>query len=115
MQKAERRTGDLRVLVFCVKGGRPLAVANGLQDLQNARHTRDDRPLQPGCPCVACRRHSRGYLRHLFMAGETLGQMLVSAHNLTYYQTLMRDAREAIEQGRFAEFKREKQAGWGGS
>ncbi|QDT69900.1 Queuine tRNA-ribosyltransferase [Planctomycetes bacterium MalM25] len=80
--------------------------------MKNACHTLDDRPLEEDCPCLACRRHSRGYLRHLFKAGETLGQMLVSAHNLTYYQRLMRGAREAIEQGRFADFKREKQAGW---
>lgn len=86
--------------------------AEGPLRMKNACHTLDDRPLEADCPCLACRRHSRGYLRHLFKAGETLGQMLVSAHNLTYYQRLMRGAREAIEQGRFAAYKAEQQAGW---
>jgi queuine tRNA-ribosyltransferase len=80
--------------------------------LKNAVHLHDQRPLEADCPCVCCRRHSRGYLRHLFMAGEMLGGILLSIHNLTFYQRLMADARAAIEAGRYAEFKRECQAGW---
>jgi queuine tRNA-ribosyltransferase len=80
--------------------------------LKNAVHQHDQRPLEADCPCVCCRRHSRGYLRHLFMAGEMLGGILLSIHNLTFYQRLMADARAAIEAGRYAEFKRECQAGW---
>lgn len=80
--------------------------------LKNAVHQHDQRPLEEGCPCVACRRHSRGYLRHLFMAGEMLGGILLSIHNLTFYQRLMADARGAIEAGRYAPFKRDCQAGW---
>lgn len=56
--------------------------------LRNLRHVHDDRPLELDCPCPACRR-SRGYLRHLFMAREMLGPILLSIHNLTYYQRLM--------------------------
>ncbi|MGA2621737.1 MAG: tRNA guanosine(34) transglycosylase Tgt, partial [Thermoguttaceae bacterium] len=81
--------------------------------LRNKQHERDERPLEPGCTCPGCRR-SRGYLRHLFMAGEMLGPVLLSIHNLTYYQRLMAGAREAIESGRFESFRAEKVAGWGG-
>lgn len=80
--------------------------------MKNACHVNDTRPIEVDCPCVACRRHSRGYVRHLFAAGELLGQILLSQHNLTFYQRLMAGAREAIQGGRFAEFKRECQAGW---
>ena len=62
-------------------------------------------PLEEGCPCPACRR-SRGYLRHLFMAREMLGPILLSIHNLTYYQRLLADARAAIAADRFEEFRR---------
>ncbi len=81
--------------------------------LRNAQHTLDRRPLEEDCPCPACR-HSRGYLRHLFQAGEMLGPVLLSAHNLTYYQRLMAGARAAIEEDRFDTYRREKQAGWQG-
>ena len=81
--------------------------------LRNAQYERDEGPLQSGCPCAACRR-SRGYLRHLFMAREMLGPILLSVHNLTYYQQLLADARGAIEADRFAEFRLEKLRGWGG-
>lgn len=79
--------------------------------LRNLQYEKDDRPLEEGCPCAACRR-SRGYLRHLFMAGEMLGPILLSIHNLTYYQRLLAGARAAIEDGRFPDFLREKRAGW---
>ncbi|HMO85952.1 MAG TPA: tRNA-guanine transglycosylase, partial [Lacipirellulaceae bacterium] len=69
-----------------------------------AVHERDGRPLQDNCPCPACR-HSRGYLRHLFQAGEMLGPILASIHNLTYYQRLLAEAREAISAGRYGEFR----------
>ena len=80
--------------------------------LRNAKHTEDTRPIQEGCPCIACRRHSRGYIRHLFQANEMLGPILLSICNLTYYQRLMQGIRQSIEQCNFKEFKAEKQAGW---
>ena len=58
--------------------------------LRNQIHRRDAQPLDADCPCLACR-HSRGYLRHLFKAREMLGPMLLTVHNLTYYQRLMAD------------------------
>src|SRR5512140_2150780 len=60
----------------------------GCVRLRNRCHEEDDSPLEAGCPCPACR-HSRGYLRHLFMADEMLGPILLSIHNLTYYQRLL--------------------------
>ncbi len=82
--------------------------------MRNACHKTDDRPIDDQCPCPACR-HSRGYIRHLFVAGEMLGPILLSAHNLTYYQRLMQQARKAIEQDDFGRFRASKQAGWSGS
>jgi queuine tRNA-ribosyltransferase len=80
--------------------------------LRNLKFERDERPLQPDCPCAACRR-SRGYLRHLFKAGEMLGPILLSIHNVTYYQRLLSDARRAIAEDRFEAFRRDKMRGWG--
>ena len=67
--------------------------------LRNAKHTEDTRPIQEGCPCIACRRHSRGYIRHLFQANEMLGPILLSICNLTYYQRLMQ-GHSAIDRAR---------------
>lgn len=79
--------------------------------LRNLQYERDPRPLEEGCPCAACQR-SRGYIRHLFMAGEMLGPILLSIHNLTYYQRLLAEARQAIANDRYCQFLREKLDGW---
>ncbi len=79
--------------------------------LRNQQHAADREPLEATCPCPACR-HSRGYLRHLFQAGEMLGPMLVSMHNLMYYQRLMAEARGAIAEGRFAVMLTERRRRW---
>jgi queuine tRNA-ribosyltransferase len=81
--------------------------------LRNAVHAGDERPLEEGCPCVACR-HDRGYLRHLFLAGEMLGPVLASIHNLTFYQRLVARLREAILAGRLAAARQELLPGLGG-
>ena len=73
--------------------------ATGVLNLRNARHMDDGAPLDPACCCPACAKHSRAYLHHLFRAGEMLGPMLLTAHNVTYYQDLMRGLRDAIWQG----------------
>ncbi len=75
--------------------------------LRNAGHRRDPRPIEEGCDCLACRRFSRSYLRHLFISGEMLGPILASIHNLTYLQRLTRLAREAIRAGRFVQLRAE--------
>jgi queuine tRNA-ribosyltransferase len=74
--------------------------------LRNACHLRDDRPLEEGCPCQACR-HGRSYLHHLFRADEMLGPVLASIHNLTFYQRLVARLRAAIAAGRFAATRRD--------
>ena len=74
--------------------------------LRNACHVRDDRPLEEGCPCPACR-HGRSYLHHLFRADEMLGPVLASIHNLTFYQRLVARLRAAIAAGRFAATRRD--------
>lgn len=84
---------------------------SGPLKLRNAIHRDDRRPLMEDCPCLACR-HSRGYLRHLFIAREMLGPILLSHHNLTYYGRLMQQARQAIEQGQFAALVQAKRSGW---
>jgi queuine tRNA-ribosyltransferase len=80
---------------------------SGLVKLRNASHRNDFRPLEEGCDCLACRRFSRSYLRHLFMAKEMLGPILASIHNLTYLQRLTRRIREAISTGRFVQLRLE--------
>ena len=82
--------------------------------LRNAIHEHDRQPLVADCPCLACK-HSRGYLRHLFQAKEMLGPILASLCNLTYYQRLLAEARQAIEEDRFAAYREEKIRGWNSS
>jgi queuine tRNA-ribosyltransferase len=69
---------------------------------RSARYARDEAPLDPDCACPTCRGHSRAYLRHLFQAGEMLGPMLTTLHNLHYYQELMAGLRHALREGRLA-------------
>ena len=84
----------------------------GAVKLKNARYRHDQRPLEDDCPCLACRQ-SRSYLRHLFQAGEMLGPVLTSIHNLTFYQRLVARLRAAILAGRFAETARAVAVAWG--
>lgn len=104
---------DLFDCVMPTRNGRnALAFTDeGSLRLRNKQFERDERPLEADCPCAACR-HSRGYLRHLFMADEMLGPILLSIHNVTYYQRLLAGARRAIEQNRFDEYRRAKMASW---
>ena len=76
----------------------------GPLNLRNARHADDSDPLDERCPCPACSDYSRAYLHHLVKAGEMLGAMLLTEHNLTFYQQLMQAMRDAIGEGRFAAF-----------
>jgi len=111
--EAIRRGVDLFDCVMPTRNGRnALAFTDqGPLRLRNQVHRRDPQPLEAQCPCLACR-HSRGYLHHLFKAGEMLGPMLLTVHNLTYYQRLMAEARQAIETGSFLDFSRHRMAGW---
>ena len=76
----------------------------GSLNLRNARHADDSGPLDPGCGCPACKDYSRAYLHHLFRQREILGIVLLTSHNLQYYQDLMAGLRDAVAAGRLAEF-----------
>jgi len=73
--------------------------------IRNARYARDPLPLDPACACSVCRRYSRGYLRHLFVAGEMLGPMLATHHNLHFYLDIMREIRDAIRSGAYNSYR----------
>ena len=76
----------------------------GTLNLKNARHIRDPRPMDPDCQCYACRNYSRAYINHLLKCEEMLGPMLITRHNLHYYQELMAGMRAAIENGELNAF-----------
>ena len=76
----------------------------GPLNLRNAKHAEDSGPLDERCACPTCGHYSRAYLHHLQKAGEILGAMLVTEHNLSFYQQLMQAMRDAIGERRFAEF-----------
>lgn len=86
--------------------------STGVLNLRNARHADDPQPLDPDCDCPACARHCRAYLHHLFKAEEMLGPMLLTWHNLRYYNRLMARLRAAIIRGRMAEEAAAIAAGW---
>ena len=79
----------------------------GAINLKNAKYQLDQRPIDPQCDCPVCRRYSRAYLRHLFAAEEMLAMRLSVMHNLYFYNTLMQRIRDALDEGRFCEFRRE--------
>lgn len=81
---------------------------HGKINLFNARYELDDRPVEEGCGCPVCRRYSRAYIRHLLKAREMLGMRLCVLHNLYFYNTMMAEIRDALDQGRFAAYKRDK-------
>jgi len=87
--------------------------SRGILNLRNARHAPDPAPLDDACPCTACTRHSRAYLHHLFRANEMLGPMLLTQHNITYYQSLMQTLRTAILNRRLTDATAALRAGWG--
>jgi queuine tRNA-ribosyltransferase len=105
--EAVARGVDLFDCVLPTRSGRTAQAWTraGPLNLRNARFAEDAAPLDPGCACPVCRGFSRAYLHHLVKAGEMLGPMLLTRHNLHYYQDLMRDIRTAIEAGRFAAWR----------
>lgn len=84
----------------------------GKLNLLNARFELDTRPIEEGCNCPACQKYSRAYIRHLLKAKEMLGLRLLVMHNLYFYNTMMEEIREAIEQGIYKEYKKAKLAGF---
>ena len=79
----------------------------GALNIRNARHAEDTGPLDERCVCDTCKTYSRAYLHHLNKAGEILGAMLMTEHNIAFYQQLMQGMRDAISEGRFAGFARD--------
>ena len=104
--EAVSRGVDLFDCVLPTRNGRNAAAftSRGMLRLRNLQYQRDPSPLDAECDCPACRGYSRAYLRHLFIAGEMLGPILLSLHNVSYYQRLVREMRLAILEGRFAAF-----------
>ena len=98
---------DLFDCVMPTRNGRNAMAftSRGPVKLRNLKHQRDPAPLDPECDCIACTRFSRAYLRHLFMAGEMLGPILTSLHNIAHYERLMRDLRRAILENRAGAFR----------
>ncbi len=80
----------------------------GKRNLFNAKYSTDDRPIEEGCGCPACQHYSRAYIRHLLKAKEMLGMRLCVLHNLYFYNHLMEEIREALEEERFDTYKKEK-------
>ena len=79
----------------------------GKININNAKYAEDDRPIEEGCQCPACRRYSRAYIRHLHKSGEMLGLRLCVLHNLYFYNHLMEEIRQAIDEDRYSSFKKD--------
>ena len=96
--------------VYPTRNGRHghLYTNHGKINLFNAKYELDSRPIEEGCGCPACQRYSRAYIRHLLKAKEMLGMRLCVLHNLYFYNTMMTEIRDALDAGRFAEYKRHK-------
>ncbi len=87
---------------------------HGKINLFNAKYELDDKPIEEGCACPACRRYSRAYIRHLLKAKEMLGMRLCVLHNLYFYNTMMEEIRDAIDGGKFSTYKQKKLEGFHG-
>jgi len=111
---AVARGVDMFDCVIPTRAGRTARAytSRGVFNLRNARFAADARPLDADCTCPACARHARAYLHHLFRAEEMLGPMLLTWHNLHYYQQLMRGLRTAIVERRLAAHAAALRAGW---
>jgi queuine tRNA-ribosyltransferase len=80
--------------------------------VKNSRYKNDSTPIDPECNCPVCKRHSRAYIRHLFHAGEILGPMLASTHNIYFYQHLMQEIRDSLDAGTFSSYASEVRQRW---
>jgi queuine tRNA-ribosyltransferase len=89
-----------------------LFTSQGVLKIRNAQHRSANAPLDADCTCYTCNGFSRAYLHHLDRCGEILGSVLMTIHNLYYYQTLMRRLREAIEMGTFRTLSETLHNGW---
>ncbi len=108
--EAVERGVDFFDCVYPSRNGRHghLYTNYGKINLFNAKYELDERPIEEGCQCPACRRYSRAYIRHLLKAKEMLGMRLCVLHNLYFYNTMMTEIRAAIEEGHYGAYKKEK-------
>ncbi len=106
---AVARGVDMMDCVLPSRSGRTGQVftRRGVLNIKNARHQDDPRPLDENCTCPACRNYSRAYLHHVFRSHEIISSMLMTWHNLQYYQDLMQAMRDAISEGRFTAWQTE--------
>jgi queuine tRNA-ribosyltransferase len=104
--EAVRRGIDMFDCVLPTRSGRTgqAFTANGPLNMRNARFADDTNPIESGCPCPACTTFERAYVHHLVKSGEILGAMLMTQHNLWFYQRLMQGLREAIAERRLKAF-----------
>ena len=107
--EAVARGVDMFDCVLPTRNGRTgqAFTSRGKLNVKNARFTNDQRPLDESCRCSVCRRHSRSFIRHLYLAGEMLAAILLTHHNLAFFLDTMRGVRQAIRSGQFAKFRRE--------
>ena len=114
--EAVERGVDFFDCVYPTRNGRHghLYTNYGKINLFNAKYELDSSPIEEGCGCPACKRYSRAYIRHLLKAKEMLGMRLCVLHNLYFYNTMMEEIRDALDEGRFAEYKKMKLAGMQG-
>ena len=112
--EAVERGVDFFDCVYPTRNGRHghAYTSKGKINLLNAKFECDDRPIDESCSCPVCRNHSRAYIRHLLKAGEMLGMRFMVTHNLYFYNKLMEEIRSAIEEGRYASYKKEKLEGF---
>lgn len=107
--EAVARGVDMFDCVLPTRNGRTgqAFTSRGKLNIKNAKWINDQRPLDESCRCSVCRRHSRAYLRHLYIAGEMLASMLLTHHNLAFFLDTMRGVRQSIRSGDFPKFRRE--------
>ena len=106
---AVKRGVDMMDCVLPSRSGRTgqAFTRHGVVNIKNARHADDPRPLDENCRCPACQNYARAYLHHVFRAGEMISGMLLTWHNLTYYQDIMAGMRDAIATGTFETWERD--------
>ena len=115
MGEGVERGVDFFDCVYPTRNGRHghVYTNQGKINLFNQKYEKDMRPIEEGCGCPTCRRYSRAYVRHLLKAKEMLGMRLCVLHNLYFYNTMMEEIRDAIDEGRFHSYKEEKLYGMG--
>lgn len=113
LEAIERGVDFFDCVLPCRNGRHAHVYTNaGKLNLLNAKYELDDTPIEQGCACPACQRYTRAYIRHLFKAKEMLAMRLCVLHNLYFFNEMMAEVRQALEEGRFAQYKKQKLEGF---